>query len=118
MPVYPFVIWAGSEPLKSRGRFRLVHRGPVREHRPDDVPFGLEQCTGVSFMKDRQWGGIKSHEHAIHAITHVLGLLLIVDPKRLNLDHPLYCELNLAVAEGREPRGCDCDKPADPMRKA
>ena len=114
---FPFVIWTGTEPLKNKGRFRIVHRGPARPERSDDVPFGIEQKHGCSFMKVFTWGPVKqgAKDHAIHALTNSLGLLLTVDPKKLNLDHPLYCELNLAIAEGREPKGCDCAAPADPL---
>jgi hypothetical protein len=115
----PMVIWSGTEPLKQQGRFRIVDRGPARPERPDDVPFGLEQCLGCNFMKQKVWGPVKGHYdgsagHAMNALTHALGLLLSVDPKKLDLNHPLYCEQNLSVAEGRESRGCDCDRPADP----
>jgi hypothetical protein len=51
---------------------------------------------------------------AIHTLVNALGLMLTVDPKKLNLDHPLYCELNIAVAEGRQPRGCDCPVESPP----
>lgn len=112
---FPFVIWSGTEPLKGKGRFRLVHRGPARDGRPDDVPFGLEQKTGASYMKTFNWEApTLGTPHAIHALSHTLGQVLTVDPKKLTLDHPLYCELNLAVCEGREPKGCDCAAPADP----
>lgn len=113
---FPFVIWSGTEPLKGKGRFRLVHRGPARESRPDDVPFGLEQKLGVSFMKVYQWGTVKqgAERNAIHSLAHALGQLLTVDLRKLDLNHPLFCETNMAIAECRESRGCDCKRPADP----
>jgi hypothetical protein len=118
-PQYPFVIWLGKGPLKQNtGHYRVVHRGPPRPNRPDDVPFALEKQTGVSMMKKRQWGPPQTHEaklDALHALVHAFGLLLSVDPKKLDLEHPLHCEINLAVAEGRESRGCDCNSPADPL---
>lgn len=108
---YPMVIWQGTEPLHSHGYFRLVFRGPPRHNVNDDVPFGLEQRLGPDAMKVMAWGKIKNPEaqlHAIQSLTHALGQVLCVDPRKLNLDHPLFCEENLSVAEGRQSRGCDC----------
>ncbi len=111
---YPLVIWTGKQPLhpKSSSRFRLVHRGPAREDRPDDVPFSLERMAGVNMMKEETWVPPRGDKllEAVYALSHAFGLLLAVDPRRLNLDHPLWCELNLAIVEGREPKGCDCPR--------
>ena len=110
----PLVIWQGRQPLNNgQGTlFRIVDRGPPRENRPDDVPCGCEQRLGMNMLKEETWGPVKDRlcREAVHALVHAFGLLLKVDPHKLNLDHPLYCELNLAIAEGREPRGCDCPK--------
>jgi hypothetical protein len=119
MAKHPFVIWMGRQPLDASGiLFRVVDRGPARENRSDDVPFALEQRIGISMMKRHNWGpprSIEAKQEAIHALVHAYGQLLTVDPKKLDLNHPLHCEVNLAVAEGREPKGCDCNGPADPL---
>ena len=114
----PMVIWMGTEPLKNRGRFRVVDRGPPRTDRTGDVPFSVEKHLGYDMMKMPNWGPVpegQAAQYALWALSHALGQLLTVDPKKLNLDHPLFCELNMAVAEGRESKGCDCDRPADPV---
>ncbi len=111
---YPLVIWQGRQPLNGgKGTlFRVVHRGPPRADRPDDVPWGVEQRLGMSMLKEETWGPVADRlcREAAHALVHAYGLLLSVDPKKLNLEHPLFCELNLAISEGRESRGCDCPK--------
>lgn len=119
--IFPMVIWTGTNPLREEGRFRVVYRGPPRADRPDDVPFAVEKCIGLDSMKIKRWVQPKdqgSLQVAAWSLAHALGVILMVDPKRLNLDHPLYCELNLAVAEGRKSRGCDCDRPPDPSELA
>lgn len=112
---FPLVVWQGKQPLrpKEAGLYRLVARGPARPERPDDVPFALERRVGRDAMKQDTWAPPRDQHgmlEAVWALSHAFGLLLSVDPRKLNLDHPLYCELNLAIAEGREPRGCDCPK--------
>ena len=121
---FPTVIWMGKEPLavhkKAARRFRIVHRGPARPDRPDDVPFALEQRIGQSMMKRMNWAppiSEQAKQEAIHALAHALGLLLMVDVKALNLEHPLHCELNMAIVEGRPSVGCDCDGPDEPYEK-
>ena len=116
---FPTVIWMGREPIHKGNarRFRLVHRGPARPNRPDDVPFACEERIGQSMMKRLNWGPPRSgfgEKEAIYALSHALGQLLMVDMGKLRLDHPLYCELNMAVAEERDPRGCDCNGPDEP----
>ena len=119
---FPFVIWMGRQPLRPKqGRlFRIVHRGPARPARADDVPFAVEVRSGVDSMKVEHWGKANrengAEQEAMYAMVHALGQLLCVDPKKLDLNHPLYCECNMAVVEGRESRGCDCKAPADPPR--
>ena len=117
--ITPMVIWIGTNPLRDEGRFRVVYRGSPRPERPDDVPFAVEKCIGPDNMKIMRWAQPKEQgtlQVASWALTHAFGSLLMVDPKKLNLDHPLFCELNLAIAEGREPRGCDCQRPANPEK--
>jgi hypothetical protein len=109
----PLVIWTGRQPLNQNTgtTFRVVDRGPARSDRLDDVPFACEQRLGVSSMKVENWGPPKTNlqQEAVYALVHAFGLLLTVDPKKLNLDHRLYCEINLAISEDRETRGCDCE---------
>ena len=115
---FPFVIWLGRNPLRKNGAlFRLVNRGPARENRPDDVPFTVEQRIEPSMMKKTQWGQPRDKQEAIYAMSDILGKILMVDPERLVSGHPINCELNMAVIEEREPKGCDCNGPVDPMDK-
>jgi len=95
---YPTVIWMGKEPLavmkKAARRFRIVHRGPARANRPDDVPFALEQRTGQSMMKRMNWGPPESDQakrEAIHALSHAIGILLVVDLKALDISRRFCC---------------------------
>lgn len=113
----PMVIWQGTEPLHKKGSFRLVYRGPARPDRPDDVPFSIEQKLGVNAMKAVSWGPVKegSRREALWALSHALGLLLTMETERIDLNHPLYCEVNMAVAEKRDARGCDDDRSPDPV---
>jgi hypothetical protein len=124
MVKHPMVIWQGHAPIVKNPRsFRIVDRGPARQERPDDVPFALECKTGLSMMKTYNWAVTEPQNNpaqakeAIWALSHAMGLLLTVDPKRLYIEHPLYCEMNLAVAEQRESKGCDCPFPNDPDRR-
>lgn len=122
MSSFPFVIWAGRNPLhkKNSPLFRLVARGPARETRKDDVPFGLEVRANHDFMKEHSWlvpSKPDTQREAIWALAHALGSILAFDPKQLNLSHPLHCEINMALFEGRPCKGCDCNSPPDPMRK-
>jgi hypothetical protein len=122
MPEYPFVIWTGKQPLQrnSARLCRVIHRGPARPNRKDDVPFTVEQRIGCDSMKQMTWakpvrdsGG---EQEAVFALVHAFGQFLTVDPKKLDLNHPFYCECNTAVAEGRESRGCDCGAASDPVK--
>ncbi|OAI41264.1 hypothetical protein AYO40_03525 [Planctomycetaceae bacterium SCGC AG-212-D15] len=82
------------------------------------MPFSLEQRIGSNMMKKLNWGvpeGVEAKQEAIFALTHCFGLLLNCDPKKLIPGHPLHCELNMAIAEGRDPKGCDCNGPDDPL---
>ena len=119
---YPTVIWMGKEPLHPRTarRYRIVDRGPARPGRSDDVPFALEQRTGQSMMKRLNWGPCvneSAKDEAIHALTHAIGLLLTVEVGKLRSDHPLHCDINMAIVEGREAKGCDCDRPEEPEER-
>lgn len=119
---YPVVIWMGKQPLRqdSARRFRLVYRGPARPGRPDDVPFAVEQRIGQSMMKRLNWDGPKSEtamKEAIYALGHALGQILMKTPLELCMTHPIHCEENMALIEGRESRGCDCHGPAEPEER-
>jgi hypothetical protein len=102
----PTVIWMGGQPLNptNRRRYRLVYRGLSRPSRPDDVPFACEQRIGQSMMKRLNWdkphGEGAAHE-AVWALGHALGQLLMHDPADFCIGHPLHCEINMAIAEGR-----------------
>ena len=68
-------------------------------------------------MKRLNWGPPERKQaktEAIHALSHALGLLLMVDLKALNLTHPLHCEINMAQVENRATKGCDCEGPDEP----
>jgi len=116
----PFVIWMGSNPIKraSARLFRLVYRGPARANRPDDTPFAAEQRIGLSQMKRFNWDrpdrASGAEQEALWAISHAFGQVLMADPGKLAAGHPIHCELNMAVIEGREAKGCDCAGPAEP----
>ena len=117
---FPKVIWIGRQPIgkSSRRLFRLVYRGPARENRPDDVPFAVELRIGCNMMKRMNWSNPiqgDGGQEAIWALSHVLGLALMARPESLVAGHPIHCELNMAILEGRVTKGCDCNGPADPM---
>lgn len=117
---FPRVIWAGSQPLHKSHveRFRLVQRPEARPGHPEDVPFGVEQRVGLSEMGRLNWGSIKDDKQtlreAIYALSHAFGKVLVSDPKDLIAGHPINCEVNLAIIEGREAIGCDCHGPDEP----
>lgn len=107
----PEVIWMA----RTREVFRLVDGGPSRLGKPHEPRFTVEMGRGRDAMGAKTWGGVPldARLHAIDAMANAFGLVLQAWPTGLAQNHPIGCELNMAVIERRPTRGCDCFSPAD-----
>lgn len=112
-PPHPRVVWIGKI---GHEVFRIVDRRAPREDKTKDVRVRLEQARGRDAMDVKSWGGVheSARSLAMRALTQAFAEVLVRLPLEFDIGHPMFCELNLAVAEGRDPRGCDCGRPADP----
>ena len=105
--LHPFVLWQGKG--MDNHIYRLVDRGPAREH-TNESQFIFERGSGHDGMYTRRWVPLKTVEHyaAMKTVVETLGSLLGLKVEELNKGHLIGCDVNMAIIEKRDIRGCDC----------
>jgi hypothetical protein len=129
--VKPEIIWAGKMPGKGTHRFRIVDMGPPRPQVTAsggyEPRFHVEELRGTDRMDGELWlpadmTGLTpacAQDHhllqrrceAVAALVHGFGLVLEASSRLLDPNHPIGCEINMALIEERDSKGCDCATP-------